>query len=215
MAGSELTRRDALRNIAAGGIGLATSTLWVDSLSTLARERASHAHAVVASAQSAGTWAPRVLNDHQLSTVATLSELIIPQTDTPGAKAALVDRFIDSVLQEAAPEDRGRFVRGLAWIDARSTALFRSDFISATAAQQVDLLTRLSADNNREQRDGVAFFNAIKSMTIAGYYTSEIGLSQELGDQGPVVLAQFAGCTHPEHQPASQQPQSPGHHADH
>jgi hypothetical protein len=37
-------------------------------------------------------------------------------------------------------------------------------------------------------------------MTINGYYTTQIGLRQELGDDGQLFLAQFPGCTHPEHQ---------------
>lgn len=111
MADDRLSRRDALRHLAAGGIGL-TSTLWVKSLDTLAREGALHAHDVLSSAAQAGT--AKVLEAHQLSTVATLSELIIPETDTPGARAAMVDRFIDAVLAEAQPVERNRFLRGLA-----------------------------------------------------------------------------------------------------
>jgi hypothetical protein len=195
-----LNRRDALRRLAAGGIGAAASTLWVGNLTALARAQSAHAHAAI-SAQGATAWAPKVLNPHQQKTVATLSELIIPQTDTPGAKAALVDRFIDSILREAAPADRARFLSGLAWMDTRSMALFKEDFVSASPAQQADLLTRLSADTGgTEDRAGVEFFQAIKSMTITGYYTSEIGLHQELGDDGRMVLAAFEGCTHPEHQ---------------
>ena len=199
MKSTGLNRRDALRKLAAGGIGAAASTLWVGNLSALARAQAAHAHAAV-SVQSGTAWAPKVLNAHQQSTVATLSELIIPQTDTPGAKATLVDRFIDSILQEAEPGDRARFLRGLEWMDARSTALFKKDFVSASPAQQTDLLTKLSAEDSREDRAGVEFFTAIKSMTITGYYTSEIGLQQELGDDGRLAFGEFEGCTHPEHQ---------------
>jgi hypothetical protein len=36
-------------------------------------------------------------------------------------------------------------------------------------------------------------------MTITGYYTSEIGMRQELGDDGQLFFAEFKGCTHPEH----------------
>ena len=46
---------------------------------------------------------------------------------------------------------------------------------------------------------GVEFFQSIKSMTITGYYTSEIGMRQELGDDGQLFFAEFKGCTHPEH----------------
>ena len=195
-----LNRRDALRRIAVGGMGAVTSALWVENLSALAQVQAEHVHTALVTAQAAGTWAPKVLSAHQHQTVAALVELIIPQTDTPGAKAALVDRFIDTLLAGAERPDRDRFLSGLAWLDARSHALYRSDFGSARPAQQADLLTRLSADASTEARAGVEFFTAIKSMTVTGYYTSEIGLRDELGDNGQLFLPAFEGCTHPEHQ---------------
>jgi hypothetical protein len=167
------------------------------------------------SAAQAGTWAPKVLNVHQLATVAAFGEQIIPETDTPGAKAALVDRFIDTVLIEANPTDRDRFLRGVGWVDGRSRRLFGVDFVTATPAQQADLLTRLAATNSRESRAGIDFFTAMKSMTITGYYTSEIGLRQELGDDGQLVLTEFTGCTHPDHQgpPSDNAPsEHTGHH---
>ena len=196
-----IDRRDAIRRLAAGGIGAAASSLWVGQLSAFTRGRAAHAHAALAAiAQTPADWIPKVLSPHQLETVRTLSELIIPQTETPGATAARVDRFIDSVLSAAPREERARFLKGLAWIDARSNALTGRDVVSSTPAEQTDLLTRLSARNSREARGGTDFFAAIKSMTITGYYTSEIGLRQELGDDGILAQATFEGCTHPEHQ---------------
>jgi hypothetical protein len=42
----------------------------------------------------------RTLNPHQNATVTAISEIIIPQTDTPGAKAARVNEFIDLILTE-------------------------------------------------------------------------------------------------------------------
>ena len=188
-------RRTALRALAAGA-----AAAWVDSLSALA---AQHAHSPAAqAAMAAQEWTPRVLNPRQNETITTLTELIIPQTETPGAKAARVNRFIDAVLQQAKPADRDSFFRGLTWMDERSRTQFRTDFVAATPAQQTELLTTLSKSDGEtaELRAGVQFFRAIKSMTIDGYYTSEIGLRQELGDNGQLFLPQFAGCDHPEHQ---------------
>lgn len=189
-----------MRTLASGAVGAATSTIWVESLRAVARQQA-HAHAAdgVIAAQE---WTPRVLNPAQNEMVVTLTELIIPETDTPGAKAARVNRFIDTVLQKAIPADRDAFLRGLAWMDQRSRALAGKDFVGASAADQTALLTRLAReeDSAAEDRIGVEFFQAIKSMTIDGYYTSEIGLRRELGDSGQLFLPQFAGCDHPEHQ---------------
>jgi Gluconate 2-dehydrogenase subunit 3 len=196
-----VSRRKALRTLAAVAAGAVASPLWVESLSALARQQA-HAHAAQA-AIATDNWKPKVLNARQNDSVIVLTELIIPQTDTPGAKAARVNRFVDTVLQDAKPADRATFVRGLTWIDQRSQALFKKAFAAATAEEQTSLLTRLSAEGNpdNEATLGRDFFRAIKSMTINGYYTSQIGLRQELGDDGQLFLAKFTGCTHPEHQP--------------
>jgi hypothetical protein len=195
-----LNRREALRTLATGAIGAAASSLWVESLSALARQQA-HAHAADA-VIALQEWTPRVLTARQNEAVAALTELIIPQTDTPGAKAARVNRFIDTVLHEARPADRESFLRGLAWMDERSRTLFGNDIAGAGSSEQTALLTRLSTEGNPggEAPIGLEFFQAIKSMTINGYYTTEIGLKQELGDDGQLFLPQFPGCTHPEHQ---------------
>jgi len=197
-AQGDMNRRDALRTLAAGTLGAVASATWVESLSALAQAHA-HTAAPVAAAQA---WTPRVLTARQNTTVVMLTELIIPETDTPGAKAAGVNRFIDSVLHEAQAADREKFVRGLAWIDERSTALSGRAFADVDVSQQTTLLTRLAADDTTAEGDrpGVEFFRAIKSMTISGYYTTEIGLRRELGDDGRLMLAEFEGCTHPEHQ---------------
>lgn len=196
-----INRRDALRRLGTAAVGAATSAIWVQSLTALAREQA-HAHAAGQTAAAVSNWTPTILSARQNELVVALSELIIPETDTPGAKAAHVNRFIDAVLAEAAPGDRDSFIRGLTWIDDRSRALFGKSFGEASPADQTALLTRLSAEGNpdREDRIGTDFFQAIKSMTIDGYYTSEIGLRQELGDSGQLFLAEFQGCNHPEHQ---------------
>lgn len=192
-----VNRRTALWTLATGAVG---TVGWVESLAAISRQEA-HNHLAQA-AIAAQDWKPKILTPAQDELVATLAELIIPATDTPGARAARVNRFVDRVLQEAPPADRVRFLEGLAWIDGRSKALYETGFAGAGAGQQAELLTRLSdgkAAASEEPR-GVEFFQAMKSMTIDGYYTSEIGLRQELGDSGQLFLPKFPGCEHPEHQ---------------
>src|SRR5262245_53237876 len=43
-------------------------------------------------------WKPRFFDEHQNETLIVLSNLIIPATETPGAKEALANRYIDLVL---------------------------------------------------------------------------------------------------------------------
>ena len=95
-----VNRREALRRLAVGGAATAALPSWVETLSAFALDHA-HTHGQrAAAAKTAASWKPKVLTPHQNSTVITVSELIIPQTDTPGAKAANVNRIIDAVLAE-------------------------------------------------------------------------------------------------------------------
>ena len=191
-------RREALRKLTLGGMAAVALPAWVEALSGVAAARG-HEHR--AAATPAADWKPKLLDAHQDETVATLSELIIPTTNTPGARAALVNRFVDEVLADAAEPDRREFLRGLRWMDGRSNELFGTDFVKASPEQQNALLTILSSDKNKAFQDEIGrdFFKAIKSLTITGYYTSEVGMKQELGDDGQMFFLEFKGCTHPEH----------------
>jgi hypothetical protein len=197
----QLDRRQALRKLAAGGLGAAAAPLWSRRLSESALAHADpHTHQAIAGT-TAAPWTPRLLDAHQNETVVAISELIIPETDTPGAKAAKVNQFIDLVLHDAPAGDRREFLRGLAWMDTRSRELFGADFTAATPEQQTALLTILSARGGASAGDqlGRDFFESIKSLTVTGYYTTEIGLRQELGEDGALFAAGYPGCTHPEH----------------
>jgi glucoside 3-dehydrogenase (cytochrome c) hitch-hiker subunit len=197
---TDMNRRRALTQLVAGAVGVASMPLWVESLCAQARAEA-HTYAAQAAA-SAAAWSPSVLTPRQNEAVIALTELIIPATDTPGAKVALVNRFVDHVLSTADAKERSGFVRGLVWLDDRCRARVGQDVAGASEAELTAVLTPLAVEGTAAAEDtpGVAFFRAIKSMTITGYYTTEIGLRQELGDDGRMMLGAFEGCTHPEHQ---------------
>jgi hypothetical protein len=195
----EVGRREAVRRLALGGLGSAALPAWAEALVAIADARP-HGHP--AAAAPAGEWKPEFLDARQDATVSALSELIIPATDTPGAQAALVNRFIDGVLAAAAEAEQREFLRGLRFLDGRSRQLFGADFVSARPDQQTALLTILSSEKNTALDDGIGrdFWRVVKAMTVAGYYGSEIGLKQELGDDGQMFFLEFPGCRHPEHQ---------------
>jgi glucoside 3-dehydrogenase (cytochrome c) hitch-hiker subunit len=197
---TDIDRRQVLTQLVAGAVGIASMPLWVQSLCARARAEAP-THAAQAGA-SAAAWSPSVLTPRQNEAVIALTELIIPATDTPGAKAALVNRFVDHVLSTADAKERSEFTRGLTWLDDRCRARVGKDIAAASADELTTVLTPLAAEGTTAADDapGVAFFRGIKSMTITGYYTTEIGLRQELGDDGRMMLGAFEGCTHPEHQ---------------
>jgi len=192
-----IDRRKALKQIAVGGAVIAT----IKPGDTLA---GTHRHVHVASPASAAAppWTPSFFNSHQNETVAILAELIIPATDTPGARAAKVNEFIDLMLGHEEAAAKREFIRGLEWIDRKSRELYGVNFKDSSSEQQNALLVTLASEKKTapEDQPGVEFFNSIKGYTISGYYTSEIGLIKELGYTGNSYLAEFSGCTHPEHQ---------------
>jgi len=126
----------------------------------------------------------RTLNPHQNETVATIAELIIPKTDTAGAREAGVPAFIDVMLAEwADDEQRQTFTAGLANVDERSRASFGKDFIGGTPPQQTEILEDLDYElaRLRDTKSDTSknFFQSIKWLTLTGYYTSEVGATTE------------------------------------
>lgn len=150
----------------------------------------------VARAISTGYRAPaagvplRVLTPQQGELLATLTELIIPTTDTPGARGAHVDAFIDGLLADVfRAEEREHFLAGLADVDERARAAHGTTFLEIAPDRQIALLTamqeeaRVSPPAPRRRRGRPApreFFPWLKELTLVGYYTSEVGASREL-----------------------------------
>src|SRR6204780_210524 len=77
-------------------------------------------------------WKPLFLDEHQNETLVVFSDILIPSTDTPGAKAALVNRFIDQVLAVETHETQRSFLDSLAFLDGESFARYRAVFVYLT-----------------------------------------------------------------------------------
>src|SRR5882724_443807 len=73
-------------------------------------------------------WKALFLNDQQNETLSALSDVIIPATGTPGAKEALVNRYLDLLLSVQPTEFQRQFVDALAFIDSESQVQFGKDF---------------------------------------------------------------------------------------
>jgi hypothetical protein len=149
-------------------------------------------------------WKPAFLDSHQNETLIALSEVIIPATDTPGAKEALVNRFLDLLLSVQPEEFQKQFVDALAFIDSQSKTQFGAEFKALSAEDQVSLLTPwaypLQKSSWMEQDDGPDLphqhFDRLKALIAAAYYGSEIG-QKELGWDGSMTHGPYEGCTHP------------------
>jgi hypothetical protein len=115
----------------------------------------------------------RTLNRDQRLLVTAIAEMIIPETDTPGATSVKVPEFIDLILTDWMSDDeRSAFLAGLSDIDARSAAIGSPHFVDLTPAKRVELLTALDGARGDKTGAGLAFAR-IKGLTVYGYFTSK------------------------------------------
>ena len=175
----EISRREALRRAAVllGGVLSAPTIAGV--------------LAGCDSRSADGKW--RALTSDQGELVATIAEHIIPETDTPGARAAGVHLFIDKMLAGHYPaEDRERVLGGLEELDATAERECGRAFIRCSAGEQRAMLARIDQEAFAPDRRELLWFRTIKELTVVGYYTSEIGATQEL--RHVAVPGRFDGC---------------------
>src|SRR6185312_931561 len=143
-------------------------------------------------------WKAVFLNDHQNETLIVLSDVVIPATDTPGAKAALVNRYLDLLVSVQPSEFQQEFVAALKSIDTGSQAEFGKDFRDLAHEDQIWLLTAWAyperSSHWTERNDphtkpadlAQQHFHRLKALIAAAYYGSEIG-QKELGWDGEIT----------------------------
>ncbi len=144
-------------------------------------------------------WKPRFFDDHENETVIAVSDLLIPDTDTPGAKAALCNRFIDVLLDASDADTQKRYYEALGWLDGYCMSHHGQPFTRLGREQQTKVLTLLTQQKpNPDMAHGAQLFGVIKESIVRAYYTSEIGLVQELKYQTNPYQTEFPGCKNPE-----------------
>ena len=143
---------------------------------------------------------PRFFNATELTTIALISDLIIPSDEqSKGAREAGVPDFIDMMVSEASVETKNLWRNGLAAVERLSQKEFGTSFNIAKPEQQLTLLKQIARNEYQPRKIEERFFIAIKGLTVDGYYTSQVGIHEDLRYKGNAYLKDFIGCTHPEH----------------
>jgi hypothetical protein len=180
--GPGLSRREALK--LAGGAALAAPLFRLAS------------PAAVAAAEAP----PRFFTPDELALVDELTEMIIPKDDhSPGAREAKVAAFVDFMLAEGDPafaddaEYRKGWKEGLALTEALSQAMNGKGFLASTPEQRRAVLERLAVGEKDQKTPEDKFFPLLKGWTVGTYYTSKIGIHQELEYKGNTLLMEFVG----------------------
>jgi len=159
------------------------------------------AAATVAASLDAGTLAaqpqatPAFLTAAELALLDELSEMIVPaDAHSPGARAAKVATYIGARLAEAWDEkDRTTWRDGLKLVEEMSKQMSGGPFLQTTAEQRTAVLTRMAQNESKPQAPEELFFVELKSRVVHAYYTSEIGIKQEMEYKGNSYLTEFVG----------------------
>ena len=150
-------------------------------------------------------WKPVFLSSDQGALVSQVAEIIIPKTDTPGAKEVGVPGFIDQILKECyKKEDQDKFLSELQAFDDEAKKEYGDPFIELDAEKQAAFVKKVhdaavNADdhetNGNNGNNGTShrpFILTLKELTMLGYFTSEPGATQVL-QYNPVPGA-YKGC---------------------
>src|SRR5437016_109359 len=176
-----LTRRKALKKIA----GTAGAAMAFPILSGGTPAHAVDSTAVLHIAAGPAPYTPKFFNADQMETIASLAEMIIPTDEhSPGARAARVHEYIDTKISESSHARKEEWAKGLAAVDLGAEREYQKPFARCAPDQQSDLILKISENEGCPTTPEERFFAAIKNATIVGYYTSEIGIHQELEYQG-------------------------------
>lgn len=145
------------------------------------------------------------------------AETIIPETSTPGAKAAGVGPWIVMMMNECYPEtDRAHFISGIKSLDDSSEKAYKKSFLECSPSERTEVLKSVekeavafrekqraevdarkkkdpnySADND-DNKPMPHYFHTLKELTLLGYFTSEPGSTKAL--EYVPVPGRYEGC---------------------
>ena len=138
----------------------------------------------------------RFFSPAQHALVEELSETIIPaDSHSGGAKAAKVADYIEQVLQQSFEDSQKALWReGLRLVDLMSRHYNGKSFVDANQEQKIAILTVLSNNVQMTDLPEVRLFVELRRLTVRGYYTSRIGIHDELEYKGNRILQDFVGC---------------------
>ncbi|MGH9341418.1 MAG: gluconate 2-dehydrogenase subunit 3 family protein [Acidobacteriota bacterium] len=199
-----MNRRELFRRSLLGTLGAATGSISPAGGAHPHPPREFPADFNYAENLARSDWKPEFLSEHQNETLIVLGDLIIPETDTSGAKAALANRFIDHLLAAETPQVQKEFLGSLAYIDGECRQRYGSAFVHLPRERQDEFLTFIAYPHrlvtwgdNQSEFAGHEHFSRIKNWISQAYYSSEIGMKELGWDESP-FHGPYTGCRHPE-----------------
>ena len=143
-------------------------------------------------------WKPVFLSEDQGILVTEVAEIIIPKTDTPGAKDTGVPGFIDLMLKDVySKEDQDRYLEGLKAFDEAANKEYGDAFIDLNNEQRTAFVKKVHDEAVQAEKTSTPapkrpFILMTKELTMLGFFTSEAGATQVL--QYIAVPGSYKGC---------------------
>ena len=148
-------------------------------------------------------WQPHFFNEEQAAQISEITEMILPRTETPGAKDLKVDMFVDLMFAKTlSPEDKEHTMKGYERFVEICEERFGHPFTKIGAEQRKEVLQQIGEETNTFNPSGwgspfgvqepLDFYRRVKQFTLIGYFTSEeIGKNHLRYDPIP---GEFKGC---------------------
>ena len=182
---SLIDRREAIRRVSAllGGLALVSETALLEACG---------------GERNAARTGAATFSANDVAYLDEVADTILPETSTPGAKAAQVGSFMALMVTDTYNDrDQQVFKNGLQQLDTACQQMHKTGFVAATPAQRLALLDQIDKEQKAYMDDRAAkqaaatdaapapdtpphFFRMIKELTLLGYFTSEIGYTKAM-----------------------------------
>jgi len=138
---------------------------------------------------------PRVLTREQHANLEELAEILIPaDAQSGGGRAAGIAAYIDAMLaQEFDATITASFVAGLDGVERTARQQHGRGFMALDAAAREAIVTAMAAGESDPTTDQHRFFVELKRRTVRGFYTSRVGIHDDLQYKGNTMQEEYAG----------------------
>ena len=185
-----MDRRKYLKTLAVGTIGAASSPALLQSCDQPEPEQDKVPALTIDRtpeelAYHQKVMAERFFDDHEMKTIAVLSDIIIPRDEVSGsATDAKVPEFIEFIVKDM-PHHQVPLRGGIKWLDLACMKKFDQSFVNCSSEQQIEMVDAIAFPEKAapDMQHGVAFFNRMRDLVACGFFTSEIGI-KDLGYAG-------------------------------
>ena len=186
-----MDRRETLKSLLVGGVaGAAIGTAGCkvpESEQPVLEKGLGYGRTPSEEAHDLKMASEQFFNNHELSTIAVLCDIILPATSNAGsATDAKVPEFVEYIANDI-PNHQIPLRGGLMWLDGESNKRFNKLFTSSSQSEQISIIEDIAypdADNNKpEMGPGIEFFKRMRNLTLTGYYTTKMGID-DLGYVG-------------------------------